>query len=51
VGNPKFISSDLDVFGIPAGMLVNSLAGDQENPDQEKEGCVFHGWWQSLGKV
>jgi hypothetical protein len=39
----KFISSDLDVFGIPAGMLVNSLAGDQENPDPKKEGCVFHG--------
>jgi hypothetical protein len=33
----------LDVFGIPAGMLVNSLAGDQKNPKQEKEGSIFHG--------
>jgi hypothetical protein len=51
MGNAKFIASDLDVLGIPAGRLVDALAGDQENPDQEKEGCVFHGWWQSLGKV
>jgi hypothetical protein len=51
MGNPKFISSDLDVFCIPARMLVNPLAGDQEDPYQKKEACVFHGVNESGGKV
>lgn len=31
MGNSKFISSDLDVFGIPTGRLVDALTRDQKN--------------------
>jgi hypothetical protein len=51
MGDPKFVPCDLNVFCIPAGMLVNALARDQEDSNQKKEGCVFHGVNESGGKV